>query len=188
MKTIPVSLGLLVCVVLAGAPLAAFSIDSAALRGMEFSVPEDPEARKYLGVAKTGSFKVSEIPAEILIVEIFSMYCPYCQADAPHVNELYKLVQNDPALKNKIRIMGIGTGNTPFEVAVFKKKYDVKFPLFPDEEFRVQKIASQPIRTPTFVTLKKQGNEGFAIRDTHVGQSEKAASFLKKILDASNLK
>ncbi len=188
MKTIPTALGLLVCIVLAGTPSAAFSIDSAALTGLKFQVPEDPEAQTYLGLSRTGSFKVSDLPGELVIIEIFSMYCPYCQADAPHVNELYILVQNDPALKNKIRIVGIGTGNTPFEVAVFKKKYDVKFPLFPDEEFRVQKIASEPIRTPTFVTLKKQGNTGFAICDTHVGQSKEAAPFLKRILEAGNLK
>jgi thiol-disulfide isomerase/thioredoxin len=188
MKRIPVFIGLLVCSALAGAPSAAFSIDSNALAAMEFAAPQDPETQKYLGITKTGSFKVSDIRADIVIVEIFSMYCPYCQADAPNVNELYKLIQKDSALKKKIRIVGIGTGNTPFEVAVFRKKYDVKFPLFPDEEFRVQKISSEPIRTPTFVTLKKQGDRGFAVHDTHIGESKEASSFLKKILDAGPLK
>lgn len=188
MKRIPVFIGLLVCSALAGAPSAAFSIDSNALAAMEFAAPQDPEAQKYLGITKTGNFKISDIRAELLIVEIFSMYCPYCQADAPNVNELYKLIQKDSALKKKIRIVGIGTGNTPFEVAVFKKKYDVKFPLFPDEEFRMEKISSGPIRTPTFVTLKKKSDKGFAVHHTHVGESKEASSFLKKILDAGPVK
>lgn len=188
MKTIPVFVGLLVCFALIAAPSRAVAIDSSALAAMEFAAPQDPEAREYLGITKTGNFKVSDIRAEVLIVEIFSMYCPHCQADAPIVNELYKLIHNNPALKHRIRIVGIGAGNTPFEVEVFRKKYDVRFPLFPDEGLRMQGIFSEPIRTPTFVTLKRQGDKGFAIRDTHVGESKEAASFLKKIVDAGNLK
>ena len=179
---VPLFIMLVTCFVFAGTAQADFSVDSAALTAMELPVPKDPEARKYLGISKSGNFKISEIPSELVIIEIFSMYCPYCQADAPNVNELHKLIEADRALKRKIRIIGIGTGNTPFEVEVFRKKFDVKFPLFADEDFRVQKISSEPIRTPVFITLKRKADKSFTIHNTHLGESKEAEAFLKKIL------
>jgi len=161
---------------------ATFSVDAKALTGLELPMPKDPDAKKYLGISKSGDFKISEIPSELIIVEIFSMYCPYCQADAPQVNELHRLIETNPSIKNKIRIIGIGTGNTPFEVEVFRKKYGVKFPLFPDEDFRVQKISSEPIRTPVFIMLKKKPDKSFVVQDIHTGESKEADAFLQRIL------
>ncbi|MBI5248987.1 MAG: redoxin domain-containing protein [Desulfomonile tiedjei] len=188
MARIHVCIGLLVCFLFAGTASDAFSVDSAALAILELPVPKSPDARKYLGISKSGNFRVSEITSEVVIVEVFSMYCPYCQADALNVNELYKLIESDPALKRRIRMIGIGTGNTPFEVEVFRKKYDVKFPLFPDEGFSVQKISSEPIRTPTFITLRRKADKSFTILDTHIGETKEAGAFLKKILDGVNRK
>jgi hypothetical protein len=38
------------------------------------AVPEDPGHRQYLGLSQTGQFKIPDIKAEVVIVEIFSMY------------------------------------------------------------------------------------------------------------------
>ncbi|HUH65156.1 MAG TPA: hypothetical protein VLZ07_01875 [Syntrophales bacterium] len=59
------------------------------------------------------------------------MYCPYCQREAPNVNDLFARIERDPALKGKIKIIGIGTGNTSCEVHVFKKQYNVPFSRLP---------------------------------------------------------
>ncbi len=186
MARITVLIGVMICFLLVETALAEFSVDSAALTAMEFPLPNDPDAQKYLGISKPGNFKLSDVPAELMIVEIFSMYCPYCQADAPNVNELYKLIQSDSTLKRKIRIMGIGTGNTPFEVEVFRKKYDVKFPLFSDERFAVQKVCSETIRTPVCITLERKAGKGFTIHDMHIGESKEPGPFLKRILEGLN--
>lgn len=36
--------------------------------------PEDPAQRHYLGLEKAGPFKIPQIKADIVIIEIFSMY------------------------------------------------------------------------------------------------------------------
>ncbi len=166
---------------------AGTSLDSKALGGMEFAVPSDREQQNYLGTSRSGTFKLTKIPAQVLLVEIFSMYCPYCQADAPTVNEVYKILQQDPVLSKKVRLIGIGTGNTPFEIDVFRKKYDVKFPLFPDEDSALQKMVSEPIRTPTFIALKKT-DKHLEVHKIHIGETKNAASFIKDILEGLNLK
>ena len=38
------------------------------------SVPKSPEHQQYLGIAGKDTFKIPEIKAEVVIIEIFSMY------------------------------------------------------------------------------------------------------------------
>jgi hypothetical protein len=44
------------------------------LPDMEFSVPKNPEYRAYLGLSGKDTFRIPEIKADVVIVEIFSMY------------------------------------------------------------------------------------------------------------------
>jgi peroxiredoxin len=85
-------------------------------------------------------FKINQIKSKVVIIEIFSMYCPYCQAEATNINNLNQLIENNPAYKDKIKIIGIGAGNTPFEVGTFKRKYTIAFPLVPDGDFKLHKL------------------------------------------------
>jgi len=40
----------------------------------ELSVPDDAQARGYLGLPGTGKFAIPQIKARLVIIEIFSMY------------------------------------------------------------------------------------------------------------------
>ena len=44
------------------------------LPDMQFSVPKNPDHREYLGLSGKDTFRIPEIKAEVVIVEIFSMY------------------------------------------------------------------------------------------------------------------
>ena len=85
---------------------------------INLSVPQEPEHQKYLGLPDKGQFTIPQIKAEVVLIEFFSMYCPYCQDEAPRVNKFYNKIENDSDLKNKIRLIGIGVGNSPYEVNV----------------------------------------------------------------------
>ena len=62
---------------------------------VELSKPVIAGELKYLGLSGSGSFRINQIKADVVIVEIFSMYCPHCQAEAPAVNELYQLIEEN---------------------------------------------------------------------------------------------
>ncbi len=109
------------------------------------------------------------------------MYCPVCQGDAPAVNKLYEAIQSNPALMDKVRVIGIGVGNTPFEVDVFRKKFGIKFPLLADDSFSAQEAMAQRIRTPTFIILKAEGKNSLKVIRTHVGEIKDGEAFLKSI-------
>jgi len=74
-------------------------------------IPENPQEKNYLGVSGSGLFKIPQIKARIVIVEFFSMYCPICQKAAPGANDLYRLIEKNPDIKNKAKLIGIGAGN-----------------------------------------------------------------------------
>jgi thiol-disulfide isomerase/thioredoxin len=118
-----------------------------------FPIPKDADDKNYLGLSGSGSFKITQIKAQAVLIEIFSMYCPYCQKDAPGVNELFQAIENDPELKGRIKIIGLGAGNSAYEVGVYKKTYNVPFPLIPDERFALHKALGET-RTPYFLLVR----------------------------------
>ncbi|OGP64035.1 MAG: redoxin [Deltaproteobacteria bacterium RBG_13_47_9] len=150
-------------------------------------MPKSPAEKSYLGLSGEGLFKIPQIKAKVVVVEIFSMYCPYCQKDAPGINELYHAVENNPDLKDKIKIIGIGAGNSPFEVGVFKKTYGIPFPLFGDKDFTVHKMVGE-VRTPYFMVVKINEDGTHLIVHSQLGDYPGAGPFLERVLNTSGLK
>jgi thiol-disulfide isomerase/thioredoxin len=150
-------------------------------------IPKNPAEKAYLGLSGDGFFKIPQIKAKVVIVEIYSMYCPYCQKDAPGVNELYQRIEKSPDLKNKIKLIGIGAGNTPFEVEAYRKTYQVPFPLFPDKDFTIHKACGE-VRTPYFIVVKINDDGTHQIVHAQLGNYPGAEPFLDLVLNASGLK
>jgi peroxiredoxin len=150
-------------------------------------IPKNPDEKNYLGLSGSGFFKIPQIKAKAVIVEIFSMYCPYCQKDAPGVNELYRLIENNPDIKNKVKLIGIGAGNSPYEVDVFRKTYDVPFPLFPDKDFVIHKACGE-VRTPYYMVVKINEDGTHQIVYSQLGEYPGAEKFLELVLNVSGLK
>ncbi len=157
------------------------------LPAINLPIPKNPDERNYLGLSGSGSFKIPQIKAKTVIIEIFSMYCPYCQKDAPGVNELYRLIENNADIKNKIKLIGIGAGNSTYEIEVFKKTYQVPFPLFPDKDFAIHKACGE-VRTPYFMVVKINEDGTHQIVHTQLGNYPGAEPFLELVLKASGLK
>jgi thiol-disulfide isomerase/thioredoxin len=153
---------------------------------IELLKPGNAVDLKYLGLSGSGTFKVQQVKAEALIIEVFSMYCPYCQGEAPNVNNLFSLIENNPALKNKIKIIGIGINNSQFETDIFKNKYKVGFPLIPDGDFKLHKIIGQ-VRTPYFFVVKLKGGKAEVIY-SKLGALGDNKAFLEQIVKSAGIK
>ena len=152
----------------------------------ELPIPQDTKAQSYLGLSGTGQFTIAQIEAKVVIIQIFSMYCPVCQKEAFRVNELYRTIQRRKDLEDKIRMIGIGTGNTPFEVRFFQKKYEVPFPLFPDENQSIHRILGE-LRTPYFIGVKINRDDSNEVFYSRLGQFKDVNGFLKRIVELSEL-
>jgi thiol-disulfide isomerase/thioredoxin len=171
--------------------LSAFAAEKPLQKGellpvINLPVPKSSDEKSYLGLPGGVSFKIPQIKAKVVIIEIFSMYCPHCQKDAPGINELYTLIENDPDLKKKVKLIGIGAGNTPFEVGVYKKTYAVPFPLFSDQDFTIHKALGE-VRTPYFIVVKINEDGSHLIVHSQLGEYPGAKPFLELVLKSSGL-
>jgi peroxiredoxin len=156
------------------------------LPSFELPIPQDAGAQSYLGLSGTGQFTIAQIEAKVVIIQIFSMYCPVCQKEAFRVNKLYRTIQKRKDLKDKIKMIGIGTGNTSFEVGFFQKKYEVPFPLFSDENLSIHRILGK-LRTPYFIGVKINRDGSDEVFYSRLGQFKDVNSFLKRIVELSGL-
>jgi len=155
---------------------------------IELLKPDNSTDLKYLGLSSGGiSFKVNQIKAKVAIIQIYSMYCPYCQAEAPNVNRLYASIESNPALKDKIKIIGIGAGNSQFETGIYKKKYAVAFPLIPDANFKIHKIVGE-VETPYFIVVTLDGAKPPKVIYSKQGALENNDLFLAQIVKSAGLK
>jgi peroxiredoxin len=153
MRAVPIAL--LIVLLSAPAAMSAPEVGRELPRVM-LAAPDDASQREYLGISRWGSFSVADIKADVVLIEFFNMYCPHCQADAPVTRELYALIQADPRLADRVRLIGIGIGNSDFEVGLFKKKYAVPFPLFSDGDYAIQDKV-QIKYTPHYVAVRLDG-------------------------------
>jgi hypothetical protein len=148
----------------------------------ELPIPQNNAHAKYLGITGPGNFKITQIKSPVLIIEIFSKNCAHCQNATPLVHRLYLAIQARPDLKEKIKIIGIGANNDTDDVDLFRKRYNVPFPLFPDPHDAISKKLGAVI-LPTFIGVK---NNGDGTMEKFLFQSDEfrdANSFLGEILE-----
>lgn len=104
----------------------------------------------YLGLPEgTTSFRLSQIKAELLLVEIFSMYC--CQAAAPKLNRVFGKLKASP-LGGSLKFVALGAGNTRL-VDYFCKKHHASMPMFPDTDYTLHATFGN-VGTPSFFVLQ----------------------------------
>lgn len=154
---------------------------------MRLPIPKDPGEKSYLGLSGSGFFRIPQIKAKVVIIEIFSMYCPQCQKIAPGIEELYHIIESAPDLKDKIKLIGIGAGNSRYEVEVFKKTYNTPFPLFPDNDFTIHKALGD-VRSPYFIAIKINKNGTYEVIHSELDSFKDAQTFLELMMTASGLK
>jgi hypothetical protein len=151
-----------------------------AFPGIELKKPKSSEDREYLGLRGWGGFTVGDIGAEVVIVELFSMYCSHCQSEAPLTRKMYEIIETDRRFRGRFKIMGIGINNSDFEVDVFRKKYEIPFPLVSDGEDMVQKKIGK-VLTPHYVVVRILGDGKTRVVFSEAGRLEDPRAFLDMI-------
>ena len=145
------------------------------------AVPERSTERNYLGLMDTNTFSVRDIKADLVIVEILSVYCPSCQRQTPVFNKLFGLIQKDPKTQGRIKMLGIAVGNNDREVQDFVERYKVSFPIIPDPKFAMHRAIGGS-RTPFTIMVKPDAsNMTGVVADTHLGQYRKHKRLFKKV-------
>jgi thiol-disulfide isomerase/thioredoxin len=144
---------------------------------VQFEPTITPQGSAYLGLAKQGPFSLKDIKSPYVLVEQFNTLCPHCMAQAPVMNQLYDMVQQDPQLKAKLKFMGAAQGNTVVQVQMWKAYNKVIFALVPDPNSYFGK-ALNFTPYPVTVVLNQKTHK---IVYVHIGTFEDAGEVFQKI-------
>lgn len=150
-------------------------------------IPKDPNEKNYLGLSGTGYFNIPRIKTQMVIIKVFNIYCPNCQSIASATAELFHHIENDPSLKGKIKLIGIGAGNSAYEVESFKKTFHIPYPVFPDEDYIIHKALGE-VRIPFFIAIEIHRDGSHEVVYTQLGAFAGVELFLEPLLEASGLK
>ncbi|WP_353118434.1 TlpA disulfide reductase family protein [Nitratidesulfovibrio sp.] len=147
-----------------------------------------PAQLTALGLSGEGPWKLSDIRpalsrtsdmAPLVLIEIFSMYCPHCQREAPHMNRLAELLAASP-LKDRITVIGVGAGNTRTEVDLFRERYGVTIPLFADADLTVHEQVGEP-GTPHFFLVSLKNRTAPTTLFSRTGRMASPQAFLDEL-------
>ena len=150
-------------------------------------VPKDSNEKIYLGLSGDGFFKIPQIKAEGVLIKIFNLYCPICQSTAAAMADIYRQIENNPDLKGKLKLIGIGAGNSLLEIEAFKHNYNIPFPIFPDENLKIHRALGE-VRTPFFVVVRIEGDRPPEIVQTHLGGLTNARALSDLMIEAYGMK
>lgn len=150
--------------------------------------PSSEAAVSYLGIENgSENFNLNEINTDVLVIEVFNMYCIHCQRAATKVNDLYDLMENS-GFSHKVKIIGVGRANSSVEVDSFRNKYGIEFPLFPDKDrWIVQALQVGQVGTPHFLVFKMNPNGTWNCVHAGSGGFDSPQAFLDVILERSDL-
>lgn len=166
-------LGLVAAMLIAVSPLSAQQLQPLGFGDnfpeVKIQSPAEPTARSYLGLGKGAEFSLSQISAELVLVELLNVHCPHCQMQTPSYNELYKLIEANPNTRGKIKLIGFAVGNLPEEVASFKKRFSVPFPLLADPNFQLWRAVGGS-STPFSLYVRQLGpGQPGVVAGSHLG-------------------
>lgn len=137
------------------------------------------EEETYLGVSGKHAFPLKKIKGSVLVFEVFSTFCTVCPQNVPVINTVYSSIENDPALKGKVNVIGIAIGNTRNEVSGYKKEHKILFPILTDYNFAAHKALGNP-RVPYTIIIKKTADRAICSPVyTHQGILDSADGILK---------
>jgi peroxiredoxin len=135
------------------------------------------EEQNYLGLPPKKVFSFREVTGNLILVEFLSTYCINCQRQVPIFNEVYSLIERDPRLKGKVKMIGIAAGNNLNEVQIFKKTYNIPYPILSDAKFDAHVAAGSP-RTPFSIWVRRDAQGNSIVVSTHLGLIDSVKSIL----------
>lgn len=128
--------------------------------GDKFTVLGGEHDRSYLGLrpAATG-FTLGSLDADFVLVELYNELCLTCCQSVGELNRLLGLINRDPALARRLKMLGVGVGSLQREVNRFRREKGVDFPLVSDQGSELHQRLGRP-DLPVLYLIRLRGPAG----------------------------
>jgi len=137
--------------------------------------------RKYLGLKhRERDISLDDIDSKYLLVEIYNEFCTGCIAEIKNYKTFFHRFRDDRKLSQRIRIIGIGAGSSKRKVVKFRKKHQIPFPLFSDNEWSLFSCLGRPA-LPTSYLLKREPDGRIKIIFVQNGHIEEIENWMDQI-------
>jgi len=136
--------------------------------------------KSYLGIGNKKTFSIKDMQGNVFIFEIFSTYCMSCPRNVPVLNTVYSSVNNDPKLRQQVKVLSVAIGNTRNEAESYKQEYKILYPVLTDFTFAFHKALGNP-RVPYTIIAKRDARGKDIVVYTYLGVIESADSLLKEV-------
>ena len=131
--------------------------------------PVDSKDLAYLGVSGESPFLVSDVKADLLLVEVMNINCGHCQQQAPIYNKLFSLIESSPETRGRVKMMAVASGNSDKYIQQFRDHFKVPYPIIEDPGLEAFDAFGKPgIPFVIYVRPLLEGNPG-VVAGTHVG-------------------
>ena len=127
-----------------------------------------PSDYAKLGLERVeGPVRLNDIKGDMLVLELYNRFCLSCWRQAPFMNSLWDQLKAE-GLNEKVRVLGIATGNDIRDARQFKTEHKVNYPSAYDVRFDAMYHFSNSGGIPYSIFLVRQG-DSWVVGDTHTG-------------------
>jgi len=150
-------------------------------------VPVQVGAREYLGLPAGETFTLSQVKSEVVLVEMLNVLCPHCRKQTKPYNRLFQLLQKNPELRDKIKILGVAVANSAEQIADFVDIYAVSFPIAADRSFALhQAVRGGPTPLSIYVLQDPAGGPGMVAGST-LGEDDQMEQLLAYLVELTGM-
>lgn len=141
------------------------------------TAPDEKKDSDYLNLGAEKTFRIQDIDAKLLFIEIIGVYCLQCHKQLPSNRKLFFRIKKNSRLAQKVRMIAIAAGANTNETKHIVDQLEIPYPVLPDTKFQIHKILGEP-RTPFTMLVTPDGKVKYA----HVGLIKNMNRLYKKIL------
>lgn len=126
---------------------------------LDFEGLLSPQDYPNLGLRQTkGTFRLTQIPGEVLVLEFFNKSCVPCQRQVRELEAFFQTVRTGP-MKGRVHVLAIAAGNQAKYLPKYIQERGLTYPIAADERFDQWRRLGEPGRTPFTVFLVRKGSQ-----------------------------
>ena len=131
--------------------------------------------RDYLQISHAEkNFTLENVQSDYIFIEIYNELCSACVNEVETYKALYRMLQADATLKEKVKMIGIGAGSKKRSAAKFRKQKNIAFPLFADEKREIFECLGKPVLPVSYLVQRQaEKRKILLIQSGHIGSAEK---------------